>query len=156
MSINATILGQTIAFILFVFLCMKYVWPPLIAAIEKRQKEIADSLASIERAKKDLDIAQAEAINHLKQAKVKAQAIIEQANKYKIQIVNKAKDEAEVARNNIFAQAQREIDAERKRVCEELCTQTAMLALACAEKIIECSISKNTNNDIIDKIIAEL
>lgn len=71
MNMNATILGQAIAFILFVWFCMKYVWPPLMAAIEKRQKEIADGLASAERAKKDLDLAQANATDQLKKRKLK-------------------------------------------------------------------------------------
>ncbi|AHF75123.1 F0F1 ATP synthase subunit B [Sodalis praecaptivus] len=156
MNLNATILGQAIAFVLFVLFCMKYVWPPLMAAIEKRQKEIADGLASAERAKKDLDIAQAEATDHLKQAKVEAQAIIEQANKRKAQVVDEAKAEAEAERNKILAQAQAEIDAERKRAREELRKQVAMLALAGAEKIIERSVDEAANSDIVDKIVAEL
>ncbi|MBT9431479.1 F0F1 ATP synthase subunit B [Candidatus Sodalis endolongispinus] len=156
MNLNATILGQAIAFVLFVLLCMKYVWPPLMAAIEKRQKEIADGLASAERAKKDLDIAQAEATDHLKQAKVEAQAIIEQANKRKAQVVDEAKAEVEEERNKILAQAQAEIDAERKRAREELRKQVAMLALAGAEKIIERSVDEAANSDIVDKIVAEL
>ncbi|MGL9722503.1 F0F1 ATP synthase subunit B [Sodalis sp. (in: enterobacteria)] len=156
MNLNATILGQAIAFVLFVLFCMKYVWPPLMTAIEKRQKEIADGLASAERAKKDLDIAQAEATDHLKQAKVEAQAIIEQANKRKAQVVDEAKAEAEAERNKILAQAQAEIDAERKRAREELRKQVAMLALAGAEKIIERSVDEAANSDIVDKIVAEL
>lgn len=156
MNLNATILGQAIAFILFVLFCMKYIWPPLMAAIEKRRKEIADGLASAERAKKDLDVAQAEASNHLKQAKLKAQEIIEQANKRKVQIVNETKAEAEKERNKIFAQAQAKIDAERKRVREELRKQVAMLALAGAEKIIARSVDEVANSDIIDKFVAEL
>lgn len=59
MNLNATILGQAIAFVLFVWFCMKYVWPPIMAAIEKRQKEIADGLSSAERAKKNLEIGRA-------------------------------------------------------------------------------------------------
>ncbi|MFT4465543.1 MAG: F0F1 ATP synthase subunit B [Sodalis sp. (in: enterobacteria)] len=156
MNLNATILGQAIAFVLFVLFCMKYVWPPLMAAIEKRQKEIADGLASAERAKKDLDIAQAEATDHLKQAKVEAQAIIEQANKRKAQVVDEAKAEAEAERNKILAQAQAEINAERKRAREELRKQVAMLALAGAEKVIERSVDEAANSDIVDKIVAEL
>lgn len=156
MNLNATILGQAIAFVLFVFFCMKYVWPPLMAVIEKRQKEIADGLAFAERAKKDLNIAQAEASKHLKQAKVEAQAIIEQANKQKNQIVNETKAEVEEERNKIFAQIQTEIDAEYKRVHEELRKQVAMLALASAEKIIERSMDIVTNSDIVDKVVAEL
>jgi F-type H+-transporting ATPase subunit b len=98
---NATILGQAIAFVLFVWFCMKYVWPPLMAAIEKRQKEIADGLASAERAKKDLDLAQANATDQLKKAKAEAQVIIEQANKRRSQILDEAKAEAEQERTKI-------------------------------------------------------
>ncbi len=75
MNINATILGQAIAFILFVAFCMKYVWPPIMAAIEKRQKEIAEGLASAERAKKDLYLAQANATDQLKKRKRKLRSL---------------------------------------------------------------------------------
>ncbi|CDH05883.1 membrane-bound ATP synthase, F0 sector, subunit b [Xenorhabdus bovienii str. oregonense] len=156
MNINATILGQAIAFVLFVLFCMKYVWPPIMAAIEKRQKEITDGLASAERAKKNLDLAQANATDQLKKAKADAQVIIEQANKQKAQIIDDAKTEAELERNKIVAQAQAEIDAERKRAREELRKQVAMLAIAGAEKIIERSVDEAANSDIVDKLVAEL
>ncbi|MCE1750268.1 F0F1 ATP synthase subunit B, partial [Enterobacter hormaechei] len=149
MNINATILGQAIAFVLFVMFCMKFVWPPIMAAIEKRQKEIADGLSSAERAKKDLDLAQANATDQMKKAKVEAQVIIEQANKQKAQILDDAKAEAEQERNRIVTQAQAEIDAERKRAREELRKQVAMLAIAGAEKIIERSVDEAANSDIV-------
>ncbi len=126
MNLNATILGRAIAFILFVWFCMKYVWPPLMAAIEKRQKEIADGLASAERAHKDLDLAKASATDQLKKAKAEAQVIIEQANKRRAQIPDEAKTEAEQERTKIVAQAQAEIEAERKRAREELRKQVAI------------------------------
>ena len=156
MNLNATILGQAIAFILFVWFCMKYVWPPIMDAIEKRQKEIADGLSSAERAKKDLDLAQANATDQLKKAKADAQVIIEQANKRKAQIIDEAKVEAEQERNKIVAQAQAEIDAERKRAREELRKQVATLAIAGAEKIIERSVDEAANSDIVNKLVAEL
>ncbi|OCQ54518.1 ATP synthase subunit b [Photorhabdus australis subsp. thailandensis] len=156
MNINATILGQAIAFVLFVMFCMKFVWPPIMAAIEKRQKEIADGLSSAERAKKDLDLAQANATDQMKRAKAEAQVIIEQANKQKAQILDDAKVEADQERNRIVAQAQAEIDAERKRAREELRKQVAMLAIAGAEKIIERSVDEAANSDIVDKLVAEL
>lgn len=156
MNLNATILGQAIAFILFVLFCMKYIWPPLIAAIEKRQKEIADGLASADLAKKEVDIAQANASDQLKQARAEAQVIIEQANKRKTQIMDEAKAEAEVERNKIVAQAQAEILAETKRAREELRKQVALLAFAGAEKIIERSVDEAANSDIVDKLVAEL
>jgi F-type H+-transporting ATPase subunit b len=155
-NINATILGQAIAFVLFVLFCMKYVWPPIMAAIEKRQKEITDGLASAERAKKNLDLAQANATDQLKKAKADAQAIIEQANKQKAQIIDDARVEAELERSKIVAQAHAEVEAERKRAREELRKQVAMLAIAGAEKIIERSVDEAANSDIVDKLVAEL
>ncbi|MFC0142039.1 F0F1 ATP synthase subunit B [Erwinia mallotivora] len=156
MNINATILGQAIAFILFVAFCMKYVWPPLMAAVEKRQKEVAEGLASAERAKKDLDLAQANVTDQLNKAKEEAQVIIEQANKRRSQILDEAKTEAEQERNKIVTQAQAEIEAERKRAREELRSRVAMLAIAGAEKIIERSVDEAANSDIVDKLVAEL
>lgn len=126
MNLNATILGEAIAFVLFVLFCMKYVWPPLMAAIEKRQKEIADGLASAERAHKDLDLAKASATDQLKKAKAEARVIIEQANKRRSQILDEAKAEAEQERTKIVARAQAEIEAERKRAREELRKQVAI------------------------------
>ena len=156
MNLNATILGQAIAFVLFVLFCMKYVWPPIMAAIEKRQKEIADGLSSAERAKKDLDLARANATDQMKKAKAEASALIDQANKQRAQIIDEAKAEAEVERSKIIAQAQAEIDAERKRAREELRKQVAILAVAGAEKIIERSVDEAANSDIVDKLVAEL
>ncbi|GAA0351681.1 F0F1 ATP synthase subunit B [Morganella psychrotolerans] len=156
MNLNATILGQAIAFVLFVLFCMKFVWPPIMAAIEKRQKEIADGLSSAERAKKDLDLAQANATDQMKKAKAEASALIDQANKQRAQIIDEAKAEAEVERSKIVAQAQAEIDAERKRAREELRKQVAILAVAGAEKIIERTVDEAANSDIVDKLVAEL
>lgn len=156
MNLNATILGQAIAFVLFVLFCMKYVWPPIMAAIEKRQKEIADGLSSAERAKKNLDLAKADATERLRKAKAEAQIIIEQANKQRVQMIEEAKVEAEAERNKIVAQAQIEIDAERKRAREELRKQVAMLAISGAEKIIDRSVDVAVNSDIVDKLVNEL
>ncbi len=81
MNINATLLGQAIAFAVFVWFCMKYVWPPLLTAIEERQKKIADGLTQAERAGKDLELAQAKATEKLKEAKAQAAEIVEQAKR---------------------------------------------------------------------------
>jgi F-type H+-transporting ATPase subunit b len=126
------------------------------SAIEKRQKEISEGLLSAERAKKELELAQADANNQLKKAKAEAQAIIDQANKRKAQIVGEAKAEAEQERRKILAQAKIEINAERQGAREELCKQVGTLAIAGAEKIIERSLDEAANSDIIDRVIAEL
>jgi F-type H+-transporting ATPase subunit b len=155
-NINATLLGQAIAFAIFAWFCMKYVWPPLMAAIEARQKLIADGLTQAERAGKDLKLAKAKATEKLKEAKVQAAEIIEQANKRRAQIVEKAKSEGETERQKIITQGEVEVNAERNRAREELRQQVAALAIAGAEKIIKRSIDKQANSDIIDKLVAEL
>ena len=156
MDINATILGQTLAFILFVWFCMKFVWPPMMAAIEKRQKEIADGLSSADRAKKDLDLAQNKAMEQIKEAKQQAAEIIEQANKRRAQIIDEANQDAMGERENILTQARAEIEAERNRAKEELRKHVALLAVAGAEKILERQIDKAANSDLVDKLVAEL
>ncbi|ABM05408.1 ATP synthase F0 subcomplex B subunit [Psychromonas ingrahamii 37] len=156
MNINATLLGQAIAFAVFVWFCMKYVWPPLLAAIEDRQKKISDGLTQAERAGKDLELAQAKASEKLKEAKVQAAEIIEQANKRRNQIVEAAKTEAETERQKIIAQGEAEVEVDRNRVREELRLKVSALAIAGAEKIIKRSIDKEANSDIIDKLVAEL
>lgn len=156
MNFNATLLGQSVAFLFFVWFCMKYVWPPLMNAIEERQKRIADGLAHADRAVKDLELAQAKATDQLKDAKATANEIIEQANKRKVQIVDEAKAEADAERNNIIAQGYAEIEAERNRVKEDLRKQVATLAIIGAEKILERSIDKAAQSDIVDKLVAEL
>lgn len=156
MNINATLLGQAIAFAIFVWFCMKFVWPPLMAAIEARQKLIADGLTQAERAGKNLELAHAKATDKLKEAKTQAAEIVEQANKRRAQIVEEAKVEGETERQKIITQGEAEVDAERNRAREELRQQVAALAISGAEKIIKRSIDKEANSDIIDKLVAEL
>ncbi|GAB6264053.1 F0F1 ATP synthase subunit B [Photobacterium sp. CCB-ST2H9] len=156
MNMNATLLGQAIAFFLFVVFCMKYVWPPIMEAIEERQKKIADGLAAADRAAKDLNLAQANASEQLKEAKRTATELIEQANKRKAQIIEEAKAEATAEREKILTQGRAEIDAERNRARDELRKQVATLAVIGAEKIIERSIDKDAHADLLNKVTAEL
>ncbi|HBV76498.1 MULTISPECIES: F0F1 ATP synthase subunit B [Vibrio] len=156
MDINATLLGQALAFALFVLFCMKFVWPPLITAIENRQKSIADGLAAADRAAKDLSLAQANASDKLKEAKKAAAEIIDQANKRKSQILEESQTEAQIERQKILDQGQAEIETERNRARDELRKQVAVLAIAGAEKILERSIDPNAHQDILDNITAKL
>ena len=156
MDINATLIGQSIAFAVFVIFCMKYIWPPLISAIEARQATIADGLASAERATKDLELAQASAGDQLKEAKAQAASIVDAANKRKAQIVDEAKTTAITERDNIIASGYAEVEAERNRAKEDLRQQVAVLAIAGAEKILERSIDEAAANDIVEKLVAEL
>ncbi len=128
----------------------------MIAAIEKRQKDIIDGLAASECAKNSLEISKIEAEKHLKQARETAQKIIERTNKRKAQIIDEAKTIAHEERNKILSQTQADIDAEYRRVRVELRKQLAMLVITGVEKIIERSIDEVSDAKIIDKIISDL
>ncbi|BAO00015.1 AtpF protein [Candidatus Pantoea carbekii] len=135
---------------------MKYIWPPIMAAIEKRQKEIAEEFASVERAKKDLQRANADAIEKVNKAINQALLITEQANQSRLQILHEAKIEAEAERMRIIAQAQSIITVELLRVREELHKKVSMLVLTGVNKIIERSMDETIDSDIIDKLISKL
>ncbi len=156
MNLNATLLGELIAFVVFVMFCMKYVWPPIIGAIEERQKTIADGLAASDRAAKDLELAQEKATAQLKEAKAQAAAIIEAAKKHEAKIVEEAADKAQAEKEKILAAGHAEIETERNRAKEELRQQVAALAIVGAEKILERSIDAAAHSDILDKLVAEL
>ncbi|WP_261816334.1 F0F1 ATP synthase subunit B [Vibrio gallicus] len=156
MEMNATLLGQAISFAMFVWFCMKYVWPPVLQAIEERQKKIADGLVAAERATKDLNLAQANASDQMKEAKRTATEIIDQANKRKAQILDEAREDAQAERQKILTQAEAEVEAERSRARDELRKQVATLAIAGAEKILERSVDKDAQKDILDNITAKL
>ncbi|MDY6322400.1 MAG: F0F1 ATP synthase subunit B [Succinivibrio sp.] len=136
MEINATFLGQAVAFLIFAVICMKYIWPPLMNVIEKRQKEIADGLSNAEKAKKTLELATSGAKDTLKQARDQAQKIIEDANKQRAEILDRAQSEAGEEKAKILAQARAEIEAERNKAQEDLRSQISQLAVAGAEKIL--------------------
>lgn len=156
MNINATLLGQLIAFIFFVWFCMKYVWPPIIGAIEERQQKIADGLAASERGEKDLELAQEKATDQLKEAKAQAADIIEQAKKRGSAIVDEETQRGHSEREKIIAQGYSEVEAERNRTKEELRQKVAILAIAGAEKILEREIDAAAQSDIVAKLVAEL
>ena len=156
MNLNATLLGESIAFIVFVWFTMKYVWPPLNGAIEERQNKIADGLAAGERAEKDLELAQEKATEQLKEAKAQAADIIEQAKKRATQIVDEETQKGHDEREKIIAQGAAEVEAERNRAKEDLRKQVSVLAIAGAEKILERQIDAAAHSDILDKLVAEL
>lgn len=156
MNLNATIIGQSIAFAFFVWFCMKYVWPPIVAVLEERAKKISDGLQAAERAEKDLALAQEKSTEQMKEAKQEAAAIIEQANKRAAQIVDEAKEQARAEGQRIIAGANAEIEQEVKRAKQQLREQVAAIALAGAEKILEKSVDKAANEEMLDKLANEL
>jgi len=155
-NINLTLIGQIIAFAVFVAFCMKFVWPPLINAMQERAKKIADGLDAANRAERDLKLAQEKAGSQLREAKEQAAQIIEQANKRAGQIIDEAKESASQEGDRLKAAAQAEIDQEVNRAKETLRTQVSALAVAGASKILETSIDVEKHNELLNKLAEEL
>jgi F-type H+-transporting ATPase subunit b len=155
-NINATMLGQMIAFAFFVWFCMKYVWPPLTAALAERQKRIADGLEAADKASRDLEQAQENVAEQLKEAKAQAASIIDQANKRASQIVEEAKDQGREEGQRMIAGAQAEIEQEVNRAKEQLRAQVAKIAISGAEKILEASIDEAAHAKLTEKLAESL
>jgi len=155
-NINLTLIGQIIAFAVFVAFCMKFVWPPLINAMQERAKKIADGLDAANRAERDLKLAQEKATSQIREAKEQAAQVIEQANKRASQIIDEAKETARQEGERLKAAAQAEIDQEVNRAKETLRTRVSELAVAGASKILGTSIDVEKHNALLDKLAEEL
>lgn len=156
MNMNLTILGQLIAFAIFVWFCMKYVWPPLTSAMAEREKKIADGLDAANRAARDLELAQAKAADQLRDSKEKAAEIIEQANKRANQIVDEAKEQARTEGERLVAAARAEVEQEANRAKEALRAQVSELAVAGAAKILAKSVDASAHDELLNQLANEL
>lgn len=156
MDLNATIIGQSIAFFVFVWFCSRFVWPPITKALEDRQKKIADGLEAASRADHDLVLAQERAAALLKEAKANSAGIIDQANKRANQIIDEAKEKAREEGARLIAGAQAELEQQINRAREQLRAQVAGIALAGAEKILEASVDEKAHASLLDKLAAGL
>ncbi len=156
MDLNMTLLGQTIAMVVFVWFCMKFIWPPIIEGIENRQKEIADGLAAAERGQQSLDKAQAEADDIVADARKQATTILDQAHARANEIVAEGKADGVKERERQLAAATAEVEQETNRAREELRGQVSAIAVASAEKILQREIDQKAHEDILSKLAAEL
>lgn len=156
MNINLTLFAQLISFAIFVWFCKNYVWPPIVAAMEEREKKIADGLNAAEKAGQDLEEAHKQVEAQLVEAKAQAAGILDQANKRAAQIVDEAKEQALIEGQRLKGAAQADIEQEVNRAKEQLRSQVASLALVGAEKILEASIDENAHSDIVNKLAANL
>ena len=156
MNINFTLIAQAIAFAVLIWFTVKFVWPPLLTAIETRQKEIADGLAAAQEGKSALDVAAKKSAATLNEAKQKASEIIGQAEKRGSQIVEEAKGNAKAEGDRILAGAKAEIDQEVTRASEGLRAQVSALAIAGAEKILRKEIDGKAHSEMLANLAAEL
>lgn len=156
MNITLTIVAQALTFAILIWFTAKFVWPPLLAAIEARQKLIADGLADAERAKHDLEMAAKRSADLLREAKEKAGEIVASGEKRASEIIEQAKSQAKVEGDRIVAGARAEVDQEVFRAKEQLRNQVSAIALAGAGKILGREIDAKAHNDLLDKLAAEL
>ncbi len=156
MNINLTLFGQTIAFVLFVFFCMKFVWPPIMAMLDERKKKIADGLAEAERGMQQQEIAEQNAEKQLSEAKQQASEILGQAQKRANEMVEEAKSVATDEGNRIKEAAHAEVEKEVNRAKEALRTQVSTIAVAGAERILKKEINASSHQDILDDLAAQI
>ncbi|MEW8497314.1 MAG: F0F1 ATP synthase subunit B [Candidatus Thiodiazotropha taylori] len=156
MNINLTLIGQQLSFAVFVWFTMKYVWTPIMGALETRKKEIADGLAAAERGQHEQELAKERAKDVLHEAKAQAAEIVAQAQKRAAEIVDESKDTARVEGDRILTAAQSEIEQEANRAREQLREKVGMLAVAGAEKILKKEISADAHQDIVTALAKEI
>ena len=156
MNFNFTLVGQLLAFILFVWFCMKYVWPPMLKILEEREKEIADGLNAASEGRRELEEANARKEEILGEAKKEAADLVGQATQRANQLVEEAKTSAQEEAEKIKVSAQNDIEQSTKRAREELRSEVATLAVAGAEKILNSEIDEKKNSELIDELTKEL
>jgi F-type H+-transporting ATPase subunit b len=156
MNINLTLIGQAISFAIFVWFCVKYVWPPVLKALEERETRIADGLAAAEKGQRDLENAGQRVEEILAEGRDKAQEFITQSQKRADEIVKEAKSTAVEEGERLLVAARSRIDQERNEARESLRNEVAVLALSGAEQVLMREVDANVHRDVLDKLTAEI
>ena len=156
MNFNATLIGQTITFIVFVWICMKYIWPPLMGILEERTAKISEGLAAAQRGQKDLEEAQTKVGESLNDAKQQAQEIINQAQKRANEIVDEAKGAAREEADKIKTAATADIDQQVNSAREHLRKEVSVIALAGAEQILKREVDAKVHAAVLDELVGQI
>ena len=156
MNINATLIAQAVVMIVFVAICWRYIYPPIVAAMQERQKKISDGLEAAKKADDSLEEAKLAYEKELDQAKSEAAAILDKANARASQIVNDATSKADVEAEKIMASAATAIENETNKAREELRQQMSDIIIDTAQKILDAEISKERHEAILEKAAQEL
>ncbi|HUG98936.1 MAG TPA: F0F1 ATP synthase subunit B [Gammaproteobacteria bacterium] len=156
MGINLTLFGQMLTFLVFVWFTKKFVWPPVMEALEERRARIAEGLAAAERGQKALENADAQVAERLREARQQASQIIEQAERRGAELVEEAKADAQTAGERILAQARAEIEQDTNRAREALRGEVSAIALAGARQLLEKEIDADTHRELLDRLAGQL
>lgn len=156
MNINATLLGQTITFFLFIWFCKKFVWPPMVNAMQERQNKIADGLAAAEKGQEAEEVAKKEAAQLISNAKTQASEIIASAEKRGNAVVDEAKTTASSEKERIINAAKSEVEQEVHTAREELRTHVSSIAVAAASKIADKEIDEAAHAGLIEDLVQQM
>jgi F-type H+-transporting ATPase subunit b len=156
MNLNLTLVAQAITFTAFIWFTVKFIWPPLLRAIEARQKTIADGLAAADQGRRSLELSSRQAEDAVSQARSRAAEILAQAEKRSAQLVDEARNAAKEEGNREKAAAKAEIAQEVTRAREQLRDQVASLAVAGAEKILRREVDARAHADLLETIKRQL
>ena len=156
MNINATLFIQSLVFGILGWITMKFIWPPLIKAMNERQSKIAEGLAAADKGEKSLAEAKAQATEIIKDARSQAMKIVDQANRRSNELIDEAKGTAMAEGQRVLAEAQQEVAIESSRAREALRRDVAALAVAGASKLLGREINAATHADLLEKLAVEI
>ena len=156
MGINLTLFGQMGTFLVFILFTMKFVWPPIVQALEERRASIAAGLAAAERGQKALENADGQVAERLREARQQAVQIIDQAERRGAELVEEAKVNAQAAGDRMLASAQAELALEVSRAREALRGEVAAIALSGARQLLEKEVDATTHRELLDRLAGQL
>jgi F-type H+-transporting ATPase subunit b len=155
-DLNVTLFGQMIAFALFIFVTMRYIWPPILKALDERQTRIAEGLQAAERSENELKLSQKHIADQLREAKHQASDIIDHANQRAVRIVEEGKDIARTEGQRLLEMAQSDIEQERLSARDSLMKEMSEIAIRGVEKILQQNVDRATHTRLVDQLIAEI
>ena len=156
MNINLTLFGQTITFILFVWFCLKFIWPHILKAMDDRKTQIADGLAAGERGRHEQELAEQRAVEVIREAKDQAKEILAQAHKRGDEIVDDAKDDGRAEGERMLRAAEAEMEQQMNRAREQLRADVVKLALQGAQQVLGRDVDEKAHTEQLDRLAAQL
>lgn len=156
MNINLTLFGEMITFAIFVWFTMRFVWPPLVNALEERRAKIAAGLAAAEKGQRDLELAQHKITEMLTEAKAQAAQLIDQASQRANHIIEEAKARARTEGDHLLAIAKSDIEREVNSAREALIRQVSSLVITGAEKVLQQEVNKSANDHLVEQLVKQL
>ncbi len=153
---NVTLLGEILTFMVLVWFTMKYVWPPIIQTINDRQKKIADGLEAADRGQRNLELAQQNSIQIIRQAKSKADDLLSLAEEDVVKIIEDGRQKAHEEGKRLLELARVDIEKEKLSTRNDLRKRAGKASLLIAEKIMRANMTSATNDQLVEQLISEI